>query len=64
MQEQKNLLNNHSFLKDNCRAQASDVQAAGSLVKKVGHVWISILKVEIIDSKAVPLNLTLRCVSV
>eukprot|EP00434_Breviolum_minutum_P026493 symbB.v1.2.023421.t1/scaffold2140.1/size107487/9 len=28
-EEQKNLLNNHSFLKDNCRAQASDVQAAG-----------------------------------
>ncbi|CAK9044252.1 Uncharacterized protein SCF082_LOCUS25174 [Durusdinium trenchii] len=31
LKEQKNLLNNHSFLKDNCRAQASDAQAAGSM---------------------------------
>ena len=28
-EEQKNLLNNHSFLKDNCRAQANDSQSGG-----------------------------------
>ncbi|CAK9044233.1 unnamed protein product [Durusdinium trenchii] len=35
-EEQKNLLNNHSFLKDNCRAQASDAQAAGRPTSRQG----------------------------
>lgn len=38
-EEQKNLLNNHSFLKDNCRAQANDSQSGGlSFLRSLRHL--------------------------